>query len=299
MGKKNMYTGYLIVIISAVIYGTMPLMAKYIYADGVSSLTLVFLRNLLSAPVLAVLAWRQAGSLRIPAKVLPKVSIIALLGCCVTPMLLFTSYRFIPSSMATVFHFAYPALVVVGGILFYKKRAAKAELLAVAICVLGIACFYDPSEAMDLRGAALALFSAVTFAGYVLLLAAFRNPQVTGFRFTFYIALICSAVMLPVCLLTGQLALPTSLTGWLLSVLFAVGVNVGAVYLFQQGAFLIGGERTSILSAFEPITSLFVGALVLHEAIGLWEAVGSGLVIGACVLVGAADMRKAKKAVEE
>lgn len=298
MNCKKMYTGYLFAIISAVIFGTMPMMAKFIYAEGVNSLTLVFLRNLLSLPVLAVLAWRQKGSLRIPAKTLPFLSLIALMGCCVTPLLLFSAYVFIPSGMATVFHFVYPAMVLVGGIVFLKKKAGKWDLLAVLLCVAGIFLFYDPAQPMDLRGAALALASGLTFAVYVLLLTRLREPKLSGFLLTFYTALVCAVAMLAVCVFSGQMALPVSVKGWALSLVFAVGVNAGAVFLFQQGTLLIGGERASILSTFEPITSLFAGVLVFRETIRLGEGLGSLLVIAASILVAVMDLRRGKKSAE-
>ena len=46
--RYNTLKGCAFAIISAVIYGSMPLMAKYIYADGVTPFTLVFLRNMFS-----------------------------------------------------------------------------------------------------------------------------------------------------------------------------------------------------------------------------------------------------------
>ena len=122
MQNKKILRGYLFVILSAVIFGLMPLMAKFIYAEGVNPPTLVLLRNAVSVPVLAMLAGLTGKSLRIPAKALPGMVVIALLGCCVTPLLLFSSYRHIPSGAATVLHFVYPAVVVVGEILFLKTR---------------------------------------------------------------------------------------------------------------------------------------------------------------------------------
>ena len=95
--SNNTVKGYIFAILSAVIYGCMPLMASYIYADGVNPFTLVFLRNCFSIPVLGFIAYMKKGSLKIPVKMLPRISLIAVLGCCMTPILLFSSYRFIPS----------------------------------------------------------------------------------------------------------------------------------------------------------------------------------------------------------
>ena len=63
--------GYLSAVLSAVIYGSMPLMAKYIYADGVTPMTLVFLRNLFAIIPLALLAYREKKTLKIPRELLP------------------------------------------------------------------------------------------------------------------------------------------------------------------------------------------------------------------------------------
>ena len=130
--------GCLFVILSAVIYGCMPLMSKLIYAEGVNPVTLVFLRNVLALPALALMAYRAHGTLSVPRSVLPSVTLISLMGCCVTPFLLFSSYDHISTGTATVFHFVYPAIVVLGGMLVLRERPRAANLISVAICIAGI-----------------------------------------------------------------------------------------------------------------------------------------------------------------
>ena len=44
-----------------------------------------------------------------------ETSLTGFFGCCITPILLFSSYCYLASGMATVFHFAYPVIVVLGG----------------------------------------------------------------------------------------------------------------------------------------------------------------------------------------
>ena len=283
--------GYLYVIISAVIFGCMPLMARYIYADGVNSLTLVLLRNLLSMPVLGLLAFLQHRTLRAPIKAIPQLSLIALMGCALTPLLLFSSYQFIASGTATVFHFVYPAAVVIGGFLFLREKISRGRLFSVLLCVIGICFFYTPGEALDWRGSLLALVSGITYAIYILLLSHYKPSELSGFLFTFYIVAFSAALMLIVCLVSGQLTLPASPAIWLLCFFFAVVVNGGAVVLFQQGTFLIGGQRASILSTAEPLTSIIAGALVLHETLSYRTGIGSLLVIAACILIAVSDMR--------
>lgn len=294
-GKRKLILGYACAILSAVIYGCMPLMAKYIYAEGVTPMTLVFLRNALALPSLALLALLQKKTLRKPLRQILPLGIPALFGCVLTPVLLFSSYVHIASGVATVFHFVYPCLVLLIGLVFLRKRFSPATVISVLLCLVGVLFFYDPAQALSPAGAALALGSALTFALYVVLLPRFQSEQFSGFAFCFYIALWSSVIMLPLCLLSGQLSLPTTLAGWGLCLLFATSVTTGAVVLFQQGSLLIGGEKASVLSALEPITGVVIGILVMHESSKPTVLIGSCLVIASSILIALSDIKKKTK----
>lgn len=292
--KNKILTGYLFVILSAVIFGFMPLMAKYIYNGGVNPITLVFLRNAISVPVLALLVVASRNTLKINVKAIPAVSVIAIFGCCATPLLLFSSYNYISSGTATVFHFIYPAFVVLVELFTRRTKATVSNILSIVVCAVGIIMFYTPGQPLHPLGSLIALTSGITYAVYVLLLSAFKYREISGFRFSFYVALICSAVLFVVCLLSKNLMLPKSAFGWGMSIFFALVLNVGAVVLFQKGTFIIGGGKASVLSTFEPITSILAGTLILGEPFGVRTAIGTVLVILASVLISLRDIIKKK-----
>lgn len=292
--KKQMLTGYICAICSAIIYGCMPLMSKYIYADGVNPLTLVFLRNALSILPLGILAYREKKTLTIPRKILPSITLISFLGCSATPILLFSSYQFMASGTATVFHFVYPAIVILLQIFFMRKKVQVSNLISVVLCVVGIGLFYAPGQPLNFTGSVLALSSGLTFAIYVVLLSNFDRTHVSGFLFSFYVATISSIILLIICLVTGSLVLPATLFGWGLCILFSLAVTTGAVVLFQHSTFLIGGERTSILSTLEPITSVILGVIVFGEPFGFRLLLGTVLVVAASVLTALWDMKQKK-----
>lgn len=293
--RKKQLAGYVCAILSAVIYGCMPLMANYIYQEGVNPLTLSLLRNLLALPSLAILALCQKKTLACKPRTLLSLGLPALFGGVLTPVLLFGSYALIPSGTATVFHFAYPCIVVLIGLLFLRKKPSFSTLAGVILCFAGILLFYDPSGVLDPMGAALALGSALAFAIYVVLLPRFQTEQFSGFLFCFYFALWSSVILLILCLCTNQLCLPSSLSGWGLCLLFATSVTTGAVVLFQQSTLLIGGERASILSALEPITGVVLGIVILHDPTRPIVLLGSAMVIASSILIAIADLRAAKK----
>ncbi|MBQ4118838.1 MAG: DMT family transporter [Clostridia bacterium] len=292
MQKSTMFKGYLYSILSAVIYGCMPLMSKHIYAGGVNSISLVFFRNLFSIPLVALLAFRQNKSFVIPKKALPEITVIAIIGCCITPLLLLSSYNFMASSVATVFHFIYPAVVVLIGIIFMKQKANIKTILCVLLCVCGLCLFYTPGEPLSLKGSALAIISGITCAIYICLLSVFKYKEMPIFVFTFYVIVISSVALFFFCIFTNTLTLPTNLLSWLLCILFANLITAGAVVLLQAGTFIIGGERASILSTLEPITSIILGLLFLDESITLVTACGAMLVILASILIAIFDAKK-------
>ena len=118
---KTKSKGYLYIILSAMIFGCMPLMAKHIYADDVNAMSLVFLRNIISLPFLFGLGFFRHESFAASPKKLFSVMVIGVFGCALTPFLLFSSYNYMSSGTATVFHFVYPALVLVLELLFSKS----------------------------------------------------------------------------------------------------------------------------------------------------------------------------------
>lgn len=293
--ESKITKGYLLAILSAVIYGLMPLMAKNIYADGVNAITLVFLRNFLALPSLGILTYMKYRTFKIPLKVLPKLSLLSFFGCSLTPILLFSSYNYMATGTATVFHFAYPVLVVLIGIIFLRKKVPFITVVSVIICFIGIFLFYNPSEAFSFQGSALALSSAVTFAIYVAMLSNFHFHNITGLLLSFYVATLSSLITFVICIATNSLAFPHSWMGWCLCAFFAFMVTTLAVVFFQKGAFIIGGEKTSIISTLEPITGVIIGFTVFHEAITPGVIIGSVLVVAASILIAASDICKPKK----
>ena len=293
--RKTTVKGYFYAVLSAVLFGCMPLMATGIYDQGVTPTALVFWRNLLALPGMAFLAYRERRTLKVPLQALPTMVLLSFFGCTITPILLFGSYRYIASGTATVFHFIYPAAVVVVGMVVLRKKVHGAELFSVGLCMVGVMLFYEPGATVNFAGSAMALGSGVLFSFYIVMLDVFRwREEVSGFLLSFYIAALSALMTGIISVVTGEFAMPATLTGWGLCLLFALLMTLLAMSLFQQATLLIGGEKTSVLSTLEPITSVVVGVLVFQERVGLNTLLGSALVIAASVLIALSDLWRAK-----
>ena len=293
MNRKNFFKGYICVALSAIIFGLIPLMAKFLYADGLDPKSLVLIRNIISVPCFLALTLFTEKSIKIKEAALPSVAFAAVTGCCITPFLLFTSYNYLPSGTATVLHFIYPAAVVAGEFLFLKNKPGAWRIISVILCVSGICMFYEPGSALSLKGGALAVLSGMTYAAYVICVSGFKyKKEISDIKFSFYVALFSTFIMSVACAFSGDINLPRTLTGWLLVTVFAVSVNVGAVALFHKGAFLIGGGRSAVIGSFEPVVSILAGIVVFNEKATFWTVAGSVSVIAASVLIALCDIKK-------
>ena len=296
MQMNRTLKGYLLTILSAVMFGFVPAVAKLGYACGFSPIGLTFFRNLTATLMLAVIVPATGEPLGIKDRSsLGKVCLLGLFCTTITPLLLYISYSFIPSGMATTFHFTYPALTILGTALVMHRPIHRSQVFCVLLCTIGIFLFYSPDGQIRLIGAATALLSGVTYTAYILLLDKFRLTGISALKATFYMTLVASVILFVVCLLTGNLSAPKSLAGVGVCILTALLSTVGATVLFQKGTLLLGGARSAILSTFEPITSVIVGILVFHDPFSFKTILGSVCVIAAAILIAVFDLRKEKR----
>ena len=77
-----------------------------------------------------------------------------------------------------------------------------------------------------------------------------------------------------------------------------MAASIVGVVLFQIGVSLIGPQNASILSTFEPITSITLGVLIYREPFGLKTALGAGLILLAVTLLSLAEKRKGSPVAE-
>lgn len=291
---RQMIKGYAYTILSAVIFGCSPLAAKYVYSAGLNPFMMTFYRNFLALPVFYTLMRASGEPVRLAQKARGRVLALAITDGVLTQTLLFSSYLWIPSGVATTFHFVYPTVVIVGSILLFRQRISIARVLGVVLCTAGVLTFYTPGQPLHGTGCALALLSGVTYAAYILLLEHCRPQGVSVFKISFYIAVMVSIVMAVLGFATQQFVIPTTATCWIVCAAYALFASVGGIVLFQKGTSLIGGQCAAVLSAFEPITSILVGIAAFHEPFTWHTAFGSGCVIIATVVLALSDIRKQK-----
>ena len=187
-------------------------------------------------------------------------------GFVATPLLLFTSYNFLPTGLATTIHYVYPVLVLLGCLAFLKERLNSRKIISCALCMVGILCFYTPSGEISILGILIAIASGAANAFYTVFVSASGLLLLPTFKLAGWLNAIS---ILPVVLVVpamGGLVLSTSISGW--EALFLLCTLSGTASIaYMLGTKFVGPQSISLLSTFEPLTSVVLGTIVLHETI--------------------------------
>lgn len=283
MGART--KGFCAVIISAVFFGMMPLFAKVICANGGNTISVAFYRFFIAIfPLFAYLKFKKI-SFSISRRRLWQIVKITVLGYGGTALLLYLSYDFIPSGMATTVHFVYPVFVILGSILFLKEKPEPIKLLCVALCMGGILMFYNGEASASILGLLIAFASGVTYAFYIIYLDKSGLQEIPTLKLIFYMNIVAAVILLIGSVATGKFTVSMNLQAWLVLILLSVGASFIGVCLFQKGVASVGPQNAAILSTFEPITSLIIGILVFHEGFSVQTVIGCVLILTSVVLV--------------
>jgi len=277
--------GYLYIILSAIGFGTMPIIAKYAYGYGCNATSLVFYRAIFSVlPFWIIAKHIYKVDMKLNLRDVP-ILVVLVLGYTLTPILLYNSYYFINSGAATTLHFSYPLFItLIVGILM-SKGVNRIEKICTILVTLGIYLMLDINQITNVNGSLLALLSGLTYAVYTVLLGESRLKKVNTFKLCFYLTLISSAFTLAYALATNSFVATFPPQGWLLLVSFSLGITLGAVVLYQLGVTMVGSKKGGLLSTLEPIVSIIIGVLFLNEILTVKESLSILLIIISTVLL--------------
>lgn len=279
-----MKRGKLFLILSALIYGALPTLAAVSYRGGINGITLTFLRGAMALPVLGAMIPADKRRLRLRRREAKRVVILGVFGGALPILLLYLSYHYIATGLATTLHFIYPLITVLASAVICRERLSRQTLTAAVFVTAGIFMFSDISRGANTAGILLAALSGIFYSFYVIYLERSGLDRMDHIVLTFYVNLITSASTLIFGLATGSLYFSFSPLSWSFAAVISLLVTLGAMPLFQLGVRREGAAAAGILSTVEPITSIICGAVFLGEPIGAGQLMGGAMILLGVIL---------------
>lgn len=282
---KTRHKGIIVTMLSAFIFGFTPILARLTYDGGANGITLTFLRASLSLPILLVIMKRCGIPLRLKPGQGKGILITGTLGASMATLTLYLSYNYISVGMATTLHFIYPVLVSAGSVFLFKERINKGKLCALLAGSCGVLMFAERGSSAGSAGLVLALLSGGAYAFYIIGIDRLGLKEIHFFKLSFYLCGITSVVSGVFGLITGTLVFRLTPEAWAMASVISVLTSVFALSLFQVGIAMTGGATAAILSILEPITSIVLGILILHEKLTTAKLLGCVFIIVSVILI--------------
>ncbi len=278
------------VLASATGFGSLAILAKVGYREGLGSEQALAFRFLLAAVGMVALAFvLRQNPLRIERKRLMILLAMGVFGYSAQSLTYFIALQTLPASLVVLIAYIYPSLVVAAGWLFLHRAVSAKHLVALAASFVGLVLLVGGAHFQLAWALVLAVASPVIYTGYILV-----GERVMGS----VPALAASAVIITgaavafcfLAAITDQLALPPTAGGWAVAVGLAVFPTMFAISLFLAGLPRVGAARAALLSTWEPVVTVGLAVALLGDRLSLVQVLGGVLVLLAVVVVQGAQL---------
>ena len=285
VATKNIAAGLLLATLGAIAFSGKAIIVKLAYRHGVDAVTLIMFRMLFALPIFALMAWWSSrGKPALTRRDVWGILGLGFTGYYLASFLDFAGLAYISASLERLILYLNPTLVLLLGLVLYKRHISRRQALGMAISYAGVAFVFGHEiklEGADAALGALLVFgSAVSYAIYL----SFSGELVQRLG---SLRLVGLATTVACVLCIGQFVLLRPLSAALtvapeviwLSVLNATLCTAVPVLMVMMAIERIGAGLAAQTGMVGPMSTILMGVLLLGEPFTGWVAAGTVLVV--------------------
>ena len=284
--KSYKRAGILFAIGAAICYSFSGIIGKLTYDVGGNTITILAYRNMISIPLLFFIL----KSLRIPMNVtkrqLTGLMYLGIQNGFLTALLLYSSFQFISVGLASCVHFCFPVVVACIYVFVFKEKLSRMKTMALLLAFTGVWFFMESNAVVDPRGLALAFGSGVSNAIFLTVMDKSGLKSLNGFVISFYCSVSAAAALIIYGSLAGyNLMQGLQIRGWIFVGIAAVLIAALANAMVPTAVKYVGPTVSGIFGIMEPVISVVLGMIILHEPFGLRSLAGASFVLSAAAII--------------
>lgn len=285
---SNKTKGFFVGAIAAASYGTNPLFALPLYAEGMNPDSVLFFRYLLAVPIMGLMLLVRRGKEEF--KVTPTQTLqLFVMGIlvAVSSLSLFISYTYMDAGIASTMLFVYPIMVAMIMAIGFKEKFTISTALCIVMALSGIALLYRSSDGktISLFGTMLVMVSSLTYALYIVGVNQTKLRDMPTLKVIFYVLLFGVFVFACKIILSDTMVTPKSIMSWVNLLGIAILPTAVSFLCTTYAIQLIGPTPTAILGALEPLTAVLIGVTMFGEVLTPRIALGIILILLAVSIV--------------
>lgn len=279
------YKGVVLVLLSALGFGLMPIFAILAYREGANVNTILLLRFTLAALILFAYLAVKKQPLAVSRRQAAMMFVLGGVLYSAQAFLYFSSLRYIPAALTSLLLYTYPFFVALLASVVDKARLTRDNFLAATLGMAGLFLVLGASPAaVNVTGLLMALAAAVVYSAYLILgtrVVKELSPLVTSA----FVAGWAALAMLTAGVAGESLDFSLSPLAWAAIAGIVAFATIMAMLTLFRGLDLIGPTRASILSMVEPLITYAFAALCFGERLTPLQLAGGAAVIAGAAMV--------------
>lgn len=280
---KKQLQGSMFIVIASLGFGAMGTIATFAYKQGININTLLFFRFSLAAIVLWSVIAIGKVAYRVDLKELLVLLFLGVVGYACMSTLLFKSFQSISPAMAVLVFYTYPISVMILSFLLKLESITKNKIYALLMAGVGLIFVLQTHSGVNLIGIFYSFLAAIIYAAFILI-----SKNLIGSNSlvnSAYISLFTSVALFLNGLLTSQIGIYFSITGWTIILSLAVISTIIPFLSFFEGLKMVGATKASIISIVEPVFAVFLSFLIFGEQMAAFQWFGMTLVLLSSIMV--------------
>ncbi|MDD4816946.1 MAG: EamA family transporter [Victivallaceae bacterium] len=277
--------GVFLAVAAAVAYGTNPLFALPLYADGFDADTMLLLRYIPAALLLGGWMLLKKESFRMGWRELVGAAVCGQLFS-LSSLFLFLSYRKMDAGVASTLLFVYPMMVALIMAIGFREKSGAKVWIGILLSLGGVALLCRRADGAAVSGAGLwlVMLSALSYAIYMVAVNRSGLRGMPAVKLTFYVVLFGSLLYLVRLRFGVDIKGEFNAPAWLNIAGIALFPSVISMTCTTLAIQRIGATVTAIFGALEPVTAVVIGVTLFEERLSVRIVLGIALILVSVVL---------------
>lgn len=270
------------------LWGMIALFVRALNAAGLTSLQIVFYRNILAAIALgAVIVVRNQQALRIRLRDLWMFAGTGMISIALFNYCYFVTLSRSSVAVAALLLYTSPVFVMVLSMLLFREVLTANKLLAIVITVAGCACItgvFSQAQSVEPLTVLFGLGSGL-FYGLYSIFGKFALRRYNAMTVSFYTFVFAALATAPFCAADCVAFTGAHPSGLLFGIGLAVVCTVAPFLLYTGGLNGVPASQAAVLATVEPLVGSLAGVIAFGDPFTIWTVLGMALIFGAIAVL--------------
>ena len=263
-------------IISGISFGLIPLFSIPVIAAGMGNVSILVYRFLFGSLAMLGMLLLKKTDLRVSLSELCRIAILSLFYIG-TALATLECYHYLSSGIATALVYTDPIWCAIIGLIFLGDRFSLKLTSSCLFATLGVMMMtgvFTEDGTFSALGLFWGLLSGLSYALYLIFVPRLRLKRIPSLKLTFYVFFIGMLILAAYAILKeGNIEIVTNPTCWTNLILLGLIPTALSNICVTMSLRLVDSTIVAILGAFEPLTAMVVGILILGDS---WSMMSIG-----------------------